>query len=48
MSKLTFIRWTSKPHFYKSGNVIVEYIVENAKVISDLNRIMGKPFAPPP
>lgn len=42
---LNFISWISKPHFFKSGNIIVEYVGENSNIIRDIEKIMGKPFA---
>ena len=42
---LSFVSWISKPHFFKSGNIIVEYIGENSNIIKDIKSIMGKPFA---
>lgn len=39
------IKWTSFPHFYKKGAIIVQYIGVNKKIISDLKSILGKQFA---
>ena len=33
------------PHFYKKGKIIVQYVGEDEKIITDLNEIMGEPFA---
>lgn len=43
-NKSIIIDWISYPHFYKKGNVIVLYVGENEKIISDLNDIMGEQF----
>lgn len=37
--------WMSEPHFYKKGILIVNYVGENEKLISDLEDIMGQQFA---
>lgn len=39
------IKWTSFPHFYKKGAIIVQYVGVNKKIISDLKSILGKQFA---
>ncbi|MGL5714838.1 MAG: hypothetical protein ACRCX2_17615 [Paraclostridium sp.] len=39
------IEWPKDPHFYKKGKIIVQYIGEDEEIISDLNEIMGEPFA---
>ena len=39
------VSWTSLPHFYKKGNIIVQYVGENEKIISDLKNIFGVQFA---
>jgi hypothetical protein len=39
------VNWTSFPHFYKKGNIIVQYVGENEKIISDLKEILGEQFA---
>lgn len=44
-NKSMIIDWISYPHFYKKGNIIVLYVGENEKIISDLNDIMGEQFA---
>lgn len=38
------IDWTNFPHFYKKGNIIVQYIGEDEKIISDLQSILGEQF----
>lgn len=43
-NKSMVIDWISYPHFYKKGNIIVLYVGENEKIISDLNDIMGDQF----
>ncbi|WP_275297113.1 hypothetical protein [Clostridium sp. YIM B02569] len=37
--------WSSYPHFFKKGNIIVQYIGKNEKIISDLKSILGEQFA---
>lgn len=44
-SKLVNVSWISIPHFYKKGTLIVQYVGENVNIISDLNDILGEPFA---
>ncbi len=39
------VSWVSYPHFYKKGNIIVQYVGENEKIISDLKDIFGEQFA---
>lgn len=39
------IHWSSYPHFYKKGSIIVQYVGENEKILSDLNDIFGQQFA---
>jgi hypothetical protein len=39
------ISWASYPHFYKKGNIIVQYVGENKKIISDLKDALGGQFA---
>ncbi|WPC40149.1 hypothetical protein [Clostridium sp. JS66] len=39
------VDWISYPHFYKKGNIIVQYVGENEKIISDLKDIFGEQFA---
>lgn len=39
------VSWVSYPHFYKRGNIIVQYVGENEKIISDLIDIFGEQFA---
>lgn len=39
------VSWVSYPHFYKKGNIIVQYIGENQKIIDDLKDIFGDQFA---
>ena len=43
-NKSMVIDWISYPHFYKKGNIIVLYVGENEKIISDLTDIMGEQF----
>jgi len=44
-SSSTNISWISDPHFYKKGNIIVQYVGQNEKIISYLNDIFGEQFA---
>lgn len=39
------IEWPKKPHFYKKGKIIVQYIGEDEEIVTDLDKIMGKQFA---
>jgi hypothetical protein len=39
------IEWASYPHFYKKGKIIVQYIGNNEKIISDLKNVMEYQFA---
>lgn len=39
------VSWISYPHFYKKGRIIVQYVGENQKIISDLKAILGEQFA---
>lgn len=39
------VSWTSTPHFYRKGSMIVQYVGTNEKIISDLKDIMGRQFA---
>ena len=39
------VSWVSFPHFYKKGNIIVQYVGENNYIISDLDAILGAQFA---
>ncbi|MGE5628059.1 MAG: hypothetical protein ACM3X7_08050 [Solirubrobacterales bacterium] len=44
-SKSLNVSWISFPHFYKKGSLIVQYIGEDKKIISDLKDILGEQFA---
>ena len=44
-SKSIDVSWPSPPHFYKRGSIIVQYIGENEKILSDLKDILGEHFA---
>jgi hypothetical protein len=44
-SSTMFVSWSSKPHWYKKGSIIVLYVGENKEIISDLNSIFGRRFA---
>jgi len=44
-SKSVNVRWSLYPHFYKKGTIIVQYVGENEKIISDLKDIFGEQFA---
>lgn len=37
--------WSKTPHFYKKGKIIVQYVGDDEKIISDLKEIMGEQFA---
>ncbi|MFA9396773.1 MAG: hypothetical protein ACERKV_00710 [Clostridiaceae bacterium] len=45
LTKSLQIDWVSEPHFYKSGNIIVQYIGTNEEIISLLEDILGEQFA---
>lgn len=38
-------KWHKSPHFYKRGEIIVQYVGEDEKIIHDLQEIMGEQFA---
>lgn len=38
------IDWISKPHFYKKGSIIVNYVGEDEKILDDLKDIFGTQF----
>lgn len=44
-SKSVIVCWIASPHFYKEGSLIVKYIGEDKKIISDLKDILGGEFA---
>lgn len=44
-SKAVKVSWASFPHFYKKGSIIVQYIGEDEKIISNLKDIFGEQFA---
>lgn len=44
-SKSVKVRWVSFRHFHKKGNLIVQYIGEDKKIMSDLKDILGEQFA---
>lgn len=39
------LEWTSPPHFYQSGKMIVLYVGNNTKITQTLEKIIGKQFA---
>jgi hypothetical protein len=43
--KIINVSWVSFPHFYKKGNLIVQYVGEDEKIMSDLTDIFGEQFA---
>ncbi|EHI99965.1 hypothetical protein CDLVIII_3403 [Clostridium sp. DL-VIII] len=43
--KTKSVSWISYPHFYKKGNIIVQYIGKNEQIISNLKTILGEQFA---
>lgn len=44
-SKSVEVSGISFPHFYKKGSLIVQYIGEDEKIMSDLRDILGEQFA---
>lgn len=44
-SKSVKVSWISFSHFYKKGSIIVLYVGEDKKVMSDLKDIFGEQFA---
>lgn len=44
-SQSIHVSWVSLPHFYKKGNIIVQYIGQDEKIMSDLKNILGEQFA---
>lgn len=40
----TIYEWKAKPHFYKSGNIIVSYIGDNKEIIEKIKKFMGQQF----
>jgi len=41
----SMMMWVDKPHFYKSGRIIVLYIGSNTTILELLNEVMGPQFA---
>lgn len=41
----SMVEWSSKPHFYKHENSIVQYIGNDKQVIGVLNKVLGNQFA---
>ena len=39
------VDWIGPPHFYKKGNILVQYVGENKEIIKVLEKILGKQFA---
>jgi len=39
------VTWSSYPHFYRKGNIIVQYVGKDNKIIKDLQDILGEQFA---
>lgn len=39
------VSWVAPPHFFKKGNIIVQYIGEDDILVSDLSDILGDEFA---
>jgi hypothetical protein len=46
--KIVSVNWIDSPHFYKAGRIIVLYVGRNQTIISLLENILGKEFAPRP
>ena len=44
-NKEVYVSWIDKPHFYKSGRLIVIYIGQDKTITSLLEDILGKQFA---
>ncbi|GLC30216.1 hypothetical protein [Clostridium omnivorum] len=44
-SKAVNVSWVSFPHFYKRGSIIVQYIGDDEKIMSDLKDILSEQFA---
>ena len=44
-SKAMQVSWISNPHFYKRGNIIVQYVGESKTILSELTEIFGEQFA---
>jgi hypothetical protein len=42
---MTQISWTSEPHFYRSGAVIVLYVGKQADTLALLQRVLGQQIA---
>ncbi len=40
-NKLIKVDWIAPPHFFKKGNIIVQYVGKNEKIITDLKNVMG-------
>lgn len=41
----TAIDWVDKPHFYRKGKLIIQYIGRNDKILTDLEDILGEQVA---
>ena len=41
----SMMMWVDKPHFYKSGRIIVFYIGNNTEILGLLDKVMGPQFA---
>lgn len=39
------VDWINTPHFYKNGNIIVNYVGNNNKLIEALKKLLDKQFA---
>ena len=39
------ISWVNVPHFYKKGNMIINYVGTDKNILEDLNDIFGEQFA---
>lgn len=44
-TKAVKVSWVSYPHFYKKGDIIVQYVGTNESIISDLKELLGEQFA---
>lgn len=39
------MHWMAPPHFFRRGRTIVNYLGDDARVLAELERLMGKQFA---
>ena len=41
----TLVNWIATPHLYRSDKLLVVYIGENMETLTELDEILGRPFA---